>query len=75
VPTNSQKDMLRCLPIVLVCSLSALAAFALGVADIVPPTAEIAVVALLALFCAGLITHLIAAAVEQRGAPASRESR
>ena len=67
--------MLRYLPIVLVCSLSALAAFALGAAEVVPPTAEIAVVALLALFCAGLITHSIAAAAEHRGPPAPRESR
>lgn len=67
--------MLRYLPIVLVWSLSALAAFALGAAEVVPPTAEIAVVALLALFCAGLITHSIAAPVEQRRPPARGESR
>jgi len=59
--------MFRYLPIVFVCSLSALAAFALGVAEIVPPAAEIALVVILALFCAGLVTHLIASAAEQRG--------
>ena len=58
--------MLRYLPIVSVCSLSALAAFALGAAEIVPPTAEIALVVILALFCAGLVTHFIASAAEQR---------
>lgn len=59
--------MLRSLPVVLVCSLSALAAFALGAAEIVPPAAEFALVVILALFCAGLVTHLIASASEQRG--------
>ena len=58
--------MLHYLPIALVCSLSALAAFALGAAEIVPPAAEIALVLILALFCAGLVTHFIASAVEQR---------
>ena len=64
--------MLRYLPIVLVCSLSALAAFALGAAEIVPPAAEFALVVILALFCAGLVAHLIASAVEQHGHRLSR---
>jgi len=64
--------MFRCLPTVLVCLLSALAAFALGAAEVVPPMAEIALVALLALFCAGVVAQSISSAVERRGPPAPR---